>query len=219
MLKTKISKTTSKEKKVNKLAKVNAVIDIKNENTTDLSGYLQVFPQGLAITGDELTSFVLFKDLEGKISFPVWCPALPFGVQSLNGEFTLRNPYDLALVIFDQLDFKLKNCTFDVVDHDEQMATLILESTSAETLIEPLGPETKGYSFSKPKILNQNKIKNLRLKAFEALAICGATKGIEFFATTQFIQKTRDVAVQEKNTPAQILKKNTFLKSRQKYIL
>ncbi len=156
---------------------------------------IKVFPQGIAVTGDDLSSFVLFKDLEGKISFPVWCPILPFGIMPMEGEMSLKNPYDLAHEILNQLNYKLKLCTFDTVESDEQLATLSLETTLKDT------------------------VQLIKVKAFEALAICSSKKDIEFYATQSFIQKTRDVAVFEKNSPSQLLKKNSFLKSRQKYMM
>lgn len=169
---------------------------------------IQVYPQGIAVTGDDLSSFVLFKDVEGKISFPVWCPVLPFGIISSESEMSLKNPYELTHSILNQLDFKLKNCTFDDVDSEEQLATLKLESLALTSI---------SSSSDKSELLVS--FKNLKVKAFEALAICGSKKEIEFFATSDFIQKTRDVAVQEKGSPTQLLKKNSFVKSRQKYIM
>ncbi len=173
-----------------------------------ISKPIQVFPQGIAMTGDDLSSFVLFKDSEGKISFPVWCPVLPFGIIPAEGDMNLKNPYELAHVILNQLDFKLKNCTFDDVESEEQLATLMIESSVASSIL-----ATKDDS---SRLMT---IKNLKVKAFEALAICSSKKEVEFFATASFIQKTRDVVVQEKGSPTQLLKKNSFLKSRQKYIM
>lgn len=169
---------------------------------------IQVYPQGIAVTGDDLSSFVLFKDAEGKISFPVWCPVLPFGIISNESEMSLKNPYELTHSILNQLDFKLKNCTFDDVESEEQLATLKLESLALTSI---------SSSTDKSELLVS--FKNLKVKAFEALAICGSKKEIEFFATSDFIQKTRDVAVQDKGSPTQLLKKNSFVKSRQKYIM
>lgn len=172
-------------------------IKSSSKNSLLIKNKIPVFPQGLALTGEDMTSFVLFKDKEGSVSFPIWCPMLPLGFIQLDQEYSLKNPFDLTFEVLNQLNYKILNCVFDKIESDEQMATLFLTSKS-EVL----------------EIVHQ-----VQVKAHEALALCGSKNKVEFFATEDFINKTRDVAVFEKSKPAEVLKKNSFLKSRQKYLM
>jgi hypothetical protein len=164
---------------------------------TKLKNSIQVYPQGLALTGEDMTSFVLFKDKKGRVSFPIWCPMLPLGFIQVDQDYSLKNPFDLTFEILTQLKYKVLNCVFDKIESDEQMATLFLSSQSDVLEI----------------------VHQIHVKAHEALALCGSKNKIDFFATEDFINKTRDVAVFEKSKPTEVLKKNSFLKSRQKYLM
>ncbi len=193
---------------------------------------VRVFPQGLAVSGDELTSFVLFKDQKGVVSFPVWCPALPYGLIPEDSKTTLKNPYEFAHDLIERLNYKITECIFDGVEGDEQVASICIEKV----------PDNGGNAGSKEikgcKIKNDPKaqlsflesslgqdpdffrsVQKLSLKAFEALALCSPKKEIIFSATKAFIKKTRDVAVFEKKNPSGHIKTNAFLKSRQKYLM
>ncbi len=192
---------------------------------------IRVFPQGLAVSGDELTSFVLFKDKEGLISFPIWCPVFPVSLVASESDFNIKSPYDFTHIFLEKLSYKISECVFDGIETDEQKASIYLEKkvlddnkaidvkaslktnlTSSKQLSfldSWINPEGEPFK-SGPKIT---------LKAYEALALCSSKKEIMFSATESFIHKTRDVAVFEKKNPSELLKKNSFLKSRQKYLM
>lgn len=181
-----------------------------------------MYPQGLAIAGEDMSSFVLFKDKPGHISFPIWCPVLPLGLASANGNYSLKNPYDFTYDLLEKLDFKITECLFDAIDSDEQQATLYLEKTATHIKSKAISDEAQ-LSFLESN-LNPTEdlfrtVKSISMKAYEALALCSMKKDMKFSATDSFIQKTRDVAVFEKSNPSELLKKNSFLKSRQKYLM
>lgn len=200
---------------------------------------IRVFPQGLAISGDELTSFVLFKDKKDTISFPVWCPILPLGFAPSEGEYNVKNPYEFTHGLVEKLGFEITECIFDDIKADEQMASVCIEvyepsekttslSSKTKTVAKAkkikLKTDSSQLSFLESDLTNTSKdlfrpVQKISMKAFEALALCGSKKDILFSATDAFIQKTRDVAVFEKSNPSESLKKNSFLKSRQKYLM
>lgn len=196
----------------------------------DSSKKIRVFPQGLAISGDELTSFVLFKDQVGTISFPIWCPVIPMGLMPNEGDVNLKNPYDFTHDLLEKLDFKITECIFDNIEADEQKASICVElksSTDSDIELKSL-KKTKKKQSEQLSLLEANltpnpdlfrPVQKIKVRAYEALALCGSKKDIIFSATNLFIQKTRDVAVFEKNNPSELLKKNSFLKSRQKYLM
>ena len=211
----------------------------------------RVFPQGLAISGDELTSFILFKDKKDTISFPVWCPILPLGFAPSEGEYNVKNPYDFTHGLVEKLGFKITECIFDDIKADDQMASVCIEvneivekikgdstlnqkkmNVSSKKLDQKTEKSKKvkkhidpsQLSFLESNLTNSAKdlyrpVQKISMKAFEALALCGSKKDVIFSATDSFIQKTRDVAVFEKSNPSESMKKNSFLKSRQKYLM
>lgn len=155
---------------------------------------VKVFPQGLAVSENDMASFVLFKDEKEEFTFPIWCPVLPVSFFEVPGSNNIKNPYEFTCDVLKDLDFKISECVFDCIESDQQYATLQLKEKKAP-------------------------VKKLKLKAFQALALCGPNKEIKFFATRAFIKKTRDVDVFEKNNPSEQLKKNSFLRSGQKYLM
>lgn len=200
------------------------------KTSKDSSKKIRVYPQGLAISGDELTSFVLFKDQVGTVSFPIWCPVIPMGLMQNEGDVTLKNPYDFTHDLLEKLDFKITECIFDNIEADEQKASICVErKNSAESDIEiKSSKKTKKKQSEQLSLLEANltskpdmfrPVQKIKVRAYEALALCGSKKDIIFSATDLFIKKTRDVAVFEKNNPSELLKKNSFLKSRQKYLM
>lgn len=206
------------------------------KTSLDSTKKIRVFPQGLAVSGDELTSFVLFKDKKGNISFPVWCPMLPLGF--VEGDYNVQNPYEFTHNLVEKLGFTITECIFDDIKSDEQMASLCIEKidrgsvnseelkskSKSESKKNKLKNENTQLSFLESNLMNTAQdlyrpVQKIAMKAFEALAICSPKKDIIFSATEGFIQKTRDVAIFEKSNPSDLLKKNSFLKSRQKYLM
>jgi hypothetical protein len=185
----------------------------------------RVFPQGLALAGDEMTSFVLFKDKKGTISFPVWCPVLPIGLVPQDGDYNLKNPYEFTHELLEKLDYEITKCVFDQIESDEQKASLYIEKKKPLVVQKKSASskKTTQMSFLEGNLKSSEElfrsIKTIPMKAFEALALCSPKKDIIFSATKDFIRKTRDVAVFEKSNPSDLLKKNSFLKSRQKYLM
>lgn len=210
-------------------------------NTTKISAKtnakkIRVYPQGLAIAGDEMTSFVLFKDKKGSVSFPVWCPVLPIGLIPQDGEYNLKNPYEFTHELLEKLDYEITECVFDQIESDEQKASLYVEKKKplvisknklkaefTSKLTAKLTSKETQLSFLEGNLKSSDdlfrSVKTIPMKAFEALALCSPKKDIVFSATKDFIRKTRDVAVFEKSNPSDLLKKNSFLKSRQKYLM
>lgn len=161
---------------------------------SDHSDKVRVYPQGIAIAGDETGAFVLFKDKKEKISFPIWCPVLPLGLVPVDSSANVKNPYELTVELLSHLDFQIKECVFDGFEHDVQFATLFMQES-------------------------EDKQRQIPIKAYEAIALCGTKKDSVFYATQAFIQKARDVVVFEKENPTELLKKNSFLRSGQKYLM
>lgn len=188
-------------------------------SSKDSAKKIRVFPQGLAISGDELTSFVLFKDKEGSVSFPIWCPVLPMGLLPIEGEYNnVKNPFDFTHLILNNLDFEITECVFDNIEADEQKASICVErKASKDNKSESELPVLEACLTPNPEFYRP--VQKIKVRAFEALALCSSKKDILFSATETFIRKTRDVAVFEKNNPSEQLKKNSFQKSRQKYLM
>lgn len=126
--------------------------------------WIEMFPYGLVVAGDQARPVMIFKDKNGQRVLPVWMNPVHAGLAVGQNAMADTNPHNLTQKILKPLGVELKKCYFKEVRGHYQIVQLAFAG--------------------------DERLTRLEARADEAISLCLNTRA-RFFATSDFIEKCR----------------------------
>ncbi len=138
---------------------------IKSENTETI--WIELFPYAISMGPLQTRPVLIFRDQAESLNLPVWLNQIDASIAALDLSKN-TNFHGLSLKIIDSAGIKIERCEFNEIQGHHQYVRL----------------ELSGHP----------KLKEMRVRADEAIPFCSAQKA-RFFSTQEFIMQCRDLDV------------------------
>lgn len=138
---------------------------IKSENTETI--WIELFPYAISMGPLQTRPVLIFRDQAESLNLPVWLNQIDASIAALDLSKN-TNFHGLSLKIIDSAGIKIERCEFNEIQGHHQYVRL----------------ELSGHP----------KLKEMRVRADEAIPFCSAQKA-RFFSTQEFIMQCRDLDI------------------------
>ncbi len=153
--------------KVHKLVKPKLKARPAKPSATESSEWIELFPYAISMGALQTRPVLIFRDQSENLNLPVWLSQIDASIAALDISKN-TNFHGLSLKLLETAKIKIERCEFTELQGHHQFVRLEISGHPA--------------------------LKDLRVRADEAIPLCSAQKA-RFFSTREFIMRCRDLDV------------------------